>query len=110
MNTIFSYLYRDASNYKLFHEEIIHGELTLEQIQPYLDQNLYFIPAVIGMKALEFEVWDQNEDHDWHEIELLTLTDKEPTIELSADEIISKLKQNQPIQTHSLKTADLKGL
>lgn len=97
MNTIFSYLYRDASNYKLYHEEIIQGELTFEQIQPYLDQNLYFIPAMIGMKALEFEVWDQDEDHIWHEIEMLSLTDKEPTIELTADEIISKLKQNQPM-------------
>ncbi len=97
MNTIFSYLYRDASNYKLYHEEIIQGELTFEQIQPYLDQSLYFIPSVIGLKALGFEDWDQEEDHIWHEIELLKLTDKEPTIELSVSKIIAKLKQNQPI-------------
>ncbi|MFM7131971.1 MAG: hypothetical protein ACKO0V_21695, partial [bacterium] len=91
-----SYLYRDASNYILFHEEIIEGELTIEQINPYLDQQIYFIPSKLGLKTLEFDTFDADEDHIWHEIEELKLTNEKPTVDLTADEIFERLKKSQP--------------
>ena len=38
MNTEITYLYRDADNYKQGNTVVVQGELTFEQIEPYLEE------------------------------------------------------------------------
>lgn len=110
MNTIFAYLYRDSSNYKQFHHENIKGELKLEQIKPYLYEGSFFIPSQLGMEDLEFDEYDDEEDHVWHEIDELTLTEKEPTLRLTAEETVKAFKDLHATGWNLSKVLEQRGL
>lgn len=67
MNTRINYLYRDASNYKLYGSVIIPREITRQQIQeimkyclPFDGETRQFIPELVGFPKLEFDC--PNED------------------------------------------------
>ena len=108
-NTEINYMYRDASNYKQYGNEVIRGELTYEQLAPYFlemqeaDVGL-FNPEAVGLwhpgsGALGFPTED---DHDWCELgkDDVTQTDREPTIKQSADQFIELFrmaKENEPL-------------
>jgi hypothetical protein len=66
MNTKFNYLYRDAWNYKKFHSIILHGVIKLEQIEPFLRDQCFFIPSEVGLPDLQEEVF-KTYDHIWEE-------------------------------------------
>ena len=92
MNTKINYLYRDASNYKVYHDEIVAGELSEEQkamILDSLDWGEYFMPGAVGLPGGRFEVFDPMEDHEWFELgcEPFEKTDEEPTVEMTAAEL-----------------------
>lgn len=91
MNTKFSYLYRDGSNYKSFNEVIISGSLTLANIVLYLYEQNLFIPSEIGLPDLQ-EPFISIEDHIWHEIDSVSPTFDEPTIELDAKTLIMRFR------------------
>lgn len=74
--SIFTYLYRDAGNYKAWGELLLDGTFSdeeIEQIEMKLDSKAYFIAEQIGVPALCQTLWDDCEssfnedDHVWHE-------------------------------------------
>lgn len=83
--SIFTYLYRDAGNYKAWGELLLEGTFSCEEIEQIvmkLDSKAYFIAEQIGVPALCQKLWDDCEssfnedDHVWHEFsEIRAATD-----------------------------------
>lgn len=71
MNTKISYLYRDASNYKIQNECIVRGLLTDAQIKAILDcrDGDNFIPSQVGLPEKRFDRFDPEEDTCWFELD-----------------------------------------
>lgn len=92
MNTKISYLYRDASNYKVPNECIVRGLLTDEQTKAILDclDRDNFIPSQVGLPERRFDRFDPQEDHCWFELQEngFEPTDSEATVDLSVDELV----------------------
>lgn len=94
MNTRISYLYRDASNYKVYNECIVRGLLTDEQTAAILDcldvDN--FIPSQVGLPERRFDRFDPEEDTCWFELyeSGFEPTDAEATVDLSVEELVSR--------------------
>ncbi len=69
-----NYLYRDASNYKLFGTKVFSNTSNLDlevikrKIKAKLIDELYFVPESWGIDRLRFDKFDGEEDHDWHEL------------------------------------------
>ena len=92
MNTLITYQYRDAANYKEFDTVIISGLLSLKNIEEYLYEKEFFIPSEIGLKDLQPENLNQD-DHIWHEIREISHTHEKPTVNVTAQDIISNFKK-----------------
>ncbi len=92
MNTLITYLYRDAANYKEFDTVIISGLLSINDIEEYLYEKESFIPSEIGLKDLQPENLNQD-DHIWHEILEISHTQKKPTVNITAEKIISNFRK-----------------
>lgn len=94
MNTKISYLYRDASNYKVPNECIVRGLLTDEQTKAILDclDSDNFIPSQVGLPERRFDRFDPEEDTCWFELyeSGFEPTDAEATVDLSVDELVSR--------------------
>lgn len=94
MNTKISYLYRDASNYKVPNECIVRGLLTDEQTKAILDclDMDNFIPSQVGLPERRFDRFDPEEDTCWFELyeSGFEPTDAEATVDLSVDELVSR--------------------
>lgn len=81
MNIQFSYLYRDAGNFKNFGEVIFANpnSLLLEDLLIKLKQVLldetYFDAFAVGIPELFFDDYDEELDHDWHEFDRLNLVE-----------------------------------
>lgn len=94
MNTKISYLYRDASNYKVPNECIVRGLLTDEQTKAILDclDGDNFIPSQVGLPERRFDRFDPEEDTCWFELyeSGFEPTDAEATVDLSVDELVSR--------------------
>lgn len=72
MNTLFTYRYRDASNYKTSKTVVFAGEYTgedLELIQSKLaEDGVCFIPSQVGLQDLQHQLGaPSDDDHVWHE-------------------------------------------
>lgn len=92
MNTLITYQYRDAANYKVFDTVIISGHISLNDIEKFLYEKEFFIPSEIGLKDLQPESINQD-DHIWHEILEISHTNKQPTVNITAQKIISNFKK-----------------
>ncbi len=92
MNTLITYQYRDASNYKEFETVIIRGLLTSNDIEKYLYDKEFFIPSEIGLKDLQPENLNQD-DHIWHEILDINHTHEKHTVDITAEKIISNFRK-----------------
>lgn len=94
MNTRISYLYRDASNYKVPNECIVRGLLTDEQTKAILDclDRDKFIPSQVGLPEKRFDRFDPEEDTCWFELyeSGFEPTDAEATVDLSVEELVSR--------------------
>jgi hypothetical protein len=82
MNSKFSYLYRDASNYKQFGDVVFPGGYT-EQDKDLLLGNLhdgdFFIPGDVGLPSLQSKFGSVSiDDHPWHEINFIGETERSP--------------------------------
>ena len=91
-NTKITYLYRDASNYKAWGEEVIKGTLKLNQLTPYLIDTEFFIPIDIGLPNLQPHPRNED-DHDLHTIEELEATTDKPTIRINAETLINNFQK-----------------
>ncbi len=89
MNTHIEYRYRDGGNYKLFHEVILSGEVTFEQIQEHFYEGEFFVPSEVGLEDLQEPPYREC-DHVWHEIASVIPTEKAPTVDLAASEFLAR--------------------
>lgn len=87
MNTKFSYLYRDACNYKKFNDVVLSGIIKKNQIEPFLKDKMFFIPSEVGLPDLQDDFFSVH-DHIWHEFETIELTEEVANIELKASLLI----------------------
>ena len=93
MNTQIRYLYRDASNYKMENECVVHGTFTQEQIAQIMDccdLGEYFIPSQVGLPEQRFGRYDAEEDHCWFELseDGFEETAKPATVGISAEQLV----------------------
>ncbi|RZK17481.1 MAG: hypothetical protein EOO43_13455 [Flavobacterium sp.] len=80
MNIKFSYLYRDAGNYKQHNEEVFSNTygLSIDEIDKRITLQLiegeYFSATKWGLPDMHFEDWDQELDLPFHEFLNIELT------------------------------------
>jgi len=91
MNTRFSYLYRDACNYKKFNDIVLSGILQEEEVGPLSKGMLLFISSEVCLPDLQAGIFTVD-DHIWHEIEKIELTEALPTVDISATLLIENFK------------------
>ena len=89
MNTKFSYMYRDGSNYKEGSHAILQGTLTpadITKLKIHLDEGEYFIPSQVGLEDLQHRMtsFPSDDDHVWHEVTGVDSTEESPTDERTA--------------------------
>ena len=108
MNTQLEYLYRDAGNYKWFSEVVIVGTLELENIESYLYEHQFFIPSEVGLSDLQPEELTED-DHIWHEIVSLNETVDEPTVKISAVELVEGFKAAYAVEWNWFEVMKRKG-
>lgn len=94
MNTRISYLYRDASNYKMLNEAIVHGSITKYQIDIIMGCLKYgenFIPSQIGLPEKRFGELTED-DHCWFELQKsgFASTEDDPGVGMTVDELVKK--------------------
>ena len=87
--TIFEYLYRDASNYKAHGAVLLDGRLdeaSKRKIQDRFERDEYFVADQLGVPDLRPKLWEwsggqpNEDDHSWHEFSGLydaTATDQQ---------------------------------
>ena len=79
-NVSFKYLYRDASNYKLHGEAVFtnHTFIAINEIEKQIRANLrdseFFIAQQINIEDRFFDVLHDDDDHPWHEFNLVEMT------------------------------------
>lgn len=86
MNTIISYLYRDACNYKKFHDVIVSGQLEPNDLFSCLKDKEFFVPSEVGLMDLQEDVFTQY-DHIWHALCSVEATDEPENIPITASEL-----------------------
>lgn len=97
MNTKISYMYRDADNYKTWSEEILKGEISVQQLMTIvdcLDDKMYFIPSQVGLPEVRFDNVTEA-DHCWFELypkQDFNRTVQEPTIDMTVDELVKRFQ------------------
>jgi hypothetical protein len=107
--TLVEYMYRDASNYKLFAAEILPGDLSREEIIEIFDltkdslcpDSHFFYPGQIGLDAPTFvskgyEAYD--DDPEWHELLVISHSEKEPTTTISAEAFLEAFRNGSAIR------------
>ncbi|MBT3301759.1 hypothetical protein HOB87_14185 [Candidatus Woesearchaeota archaeon] len=109
MSTSITYQYRDASNFKEFDTVIIHGQLSLNDIEEYLYDREFFIPSEIGLNDLQPKNLNQD-DHIWHEILEINHTHEKPTADITAEIIISNFKKASLEEWNILEASKRLGL
>jgi len=85
MNINLSYLYRDASNYKQYHQIVFANpdNIPLEKIQTIINSKLidgnWFVAKDWSLPDMHFKefFWANEVDHDWYELDFI-----EETVEL----------------------------
>ena len=77
--SVFSYLYRDAGNYKAYGRLLLKGTASvsdIETLRQHFDSGEFFIAEQLGIPALYSELWafssgPISDDHVWHTFEEL---------------------------------------
>lgn len=102
-NVLVEYMYRCASNYKTHGEAVIAGPVPNAGMLALLhhaadhEDNHFIIPGQIGLPDLQNNFndgqaqWDDERDHIWHELHDISLTDQEPTVEITWPALQEKL-------------------
>ena len=100
MNTRIEYLYRDANNYKVGNTAVVAGEISKKD-QKYifghcLDDDEWFIPHKVGLPEKTFVdlgyKYDADADHPYFELESMELTDDQPTVNVTAEQLVERFK------------------
>ncbi|MEP3439781.1 MAG: hypothetical protein ABJN75_23770 [Hoeflea sp.] len=84
------YMYRDASNWKFWGAAIVDGELSLEQLQPYLFDNDFFVPHEVGLDHLLDQPMNED-DHYLHSfVDFESVSGQEPLC--SVEEFVDRFR------------------
>ena len=95
MNTKISYLYRDASNYKVYNDAVVRGEAAKEQAKEIfscLQDGEYFIPGQVGLPESRFDDITED-DHAWFELLCLENTKEAPNVDMDVSEILERFQK-----------------
>lgn len=91
-------MYRDASNYKECETVIVAGEVSRDELLHFCstengDDN-GFIPSQVGLEDLQPRMinFPSDDDHVWHELLEVTPTEMEPSIKMTAVELLLKFR------------------
>jgi len=100
LNTKIYYMYRDASNYKqnesvVFSEKIKREHIDI--IMKKMEEEEYFIPSQIGLADLQPRMtsYPSSDDHVWHEITDIQLTEEAPTDSRDIQQFVDELLQTE---------------
>jgi len=91
-------MYRDGSNYKELEVVVVEGLVTREQLLECLDQEDSggdsFIPSQIGLSDLQPRMiaFPSEDDHVWHELLEVEPTKDNPTVELTAAQLLANFQ------------------
>lgn len=94
-NTLVEYLYRDASNYKVYSKAIVSGlmnEAEVKVIWDCLDEGTYFLPGQVGPPD-DNRYSGTADDHAWFELQDIKLTSFKPTVNLSAQDLLQSFQK-----------------
>jgi hypothetical protein len=110
MNTLITYQYKDAANYKEFNTVVISGLLSLKDIDEYLYDKEFFIPSEIGLKDLQPKNLC-SDYHIWHEILDVSHTNEEATVvNITAEKVISNFRRASLEEWNILEASKRLGL
>lgn len=93
VNTRIDYLYRDASNYKVFNSEVVSGVFSsadIQEMKTCLSDGEFFIPEQVGLPENRFDSLS-DDDHIWFELYPetdISETDAAPTLALSCEDLM----------------------
>ena len=96
-NIKLNYRYRDYANYKNNGEAVFTNpdKFSLEQIEAtlrtYLLDDEYFYASRWGLKDLHFEKYDDENDHPYHELLEVELTEETATEPESITELLKRV-------------------
>ncbi|MBK8567176.1 MAG: hypothetical protein IPN76_28590 [Saprospiraceae bacterium] len=99
------YLYRDASNYKLFNSVVFENPecIPLAQIESTIRGHLidgeFFNPIKWGLPKPEFDDFNVEDDHDWCEFEKIAPTEMETDSEVTIAEFLEIVEGRKLPQT-----------
>jgi len=98
VNTRIHYIYRDESNCKLENDVVVAGEITTQEIEYLLDEDIYFIASQIGLEDIQCRWADRGfdfpteHDHEFCEFMYLDPTEADPTINMTAETLKKNLQ------------------
>lgn len=98
MNTRLTYLYRDACNYKQWHEVVLAGVVDAAAVRASLWEAKYFLPQVVGLPALQARFAAQGyefptaDDQVWHELVDISPTDDSPTPGIQTQDVMAAFR------------------
>jgi hypothetical protein len=70
----------------------MRGVIDKNQIGHFLKDKIFFIPSEVGLPDLQDDEFTVN-DHIWHEIETIELTEDNPTSDITAALLIEKFRK-----------------
>ena len=94
-NTLITYLYRDACNYKVHNEAVVKGLMTQEQEQRILNSlqdGEYFIPHLVGLPEERFAT-ETEDDHPYFEYRSLSPTNAPASCDMDVEELVSAFEK-----------------
>lgn len=107
-NTQFTYLYRDAGNWKQFETIILEGEMSakdIDMIMSKLESDGFFLPEQVGLPRLQNR-WEvpNNDDHIWHELSRgdIEIVDLPATTTMTSANLVARFRR---VKTWNVKRA-----
>jgi hypothetical protein len=103
MNIKLSYLYRDASNYKRFNEVVFRNPnaITFDEIHSIIRSKLidgcWFVAKDWNLPDMHFQEyeWNNEVDHEWHELELIEETKDPVTLQTPIDDFLKTITSKE---------------
>ena len=100
MNIKFSYLYRDAANYKQHNEVVFTNpyKVPIEIIRTIITSKLidecWFVAKDWNLPDMHFKEYDLDDekDHQWHEFQAIEESNDEATTNISIEEFFESIR------------------
>lgn len=101
VNIKLNYLYRDAGNYKQYHQVVFVNKHTCsiddinQRIQSMLIDKSWFVVSKWNLPDLRDRLskYDSDLDHEWHEFESVTITTDAATFNIDILDFIDSLEK-----------------